>query len=121
MTLNRFEQYLKQHMKEPYPIVSEKNGELLIRYSPVQSSPFLLDQDGTPYLLSAKDDHCFLPELAVHYLLLYNLSMICRYETEWWGELLHNFDGTDLPFIVKFLDLVQEKAPELIMAHLQKP
>src|SRR5699024_3605282 len=32
----------------------------------------------------------FIPisEVMIHYLLLYNLSMLSRYESQWWGELL---------------------------------
>ena len=38
-----------------------------------------------PLILKSKP---ILPELLIHYLLLYNLSMISRYETDWWYDLL---------------------------------
>jgi hypothetical protein len=64
-------------------------------------------------------DHFFhLPELLVHYLLLYNLSMIARYETEWWGELTKMMATKDYPFIHSFLDLTIEKGPFLIYQYL---
>ncbi|GAK11978.1 hypothetical protein JCM19039_1704 [Geomicrobium sp. JCM 19039] len=44
-----------------------------------------------------------LPALFVHYLILYNLSMICRYETEWWGELISSRSSIDLPLIEHYL------------------
>ena len=44
-----------------------------------------------------------LPELISHYLVLYNLSMIARYETEWWSELLKTTPNDDYPTIIQFL------------------
>lgn len=55
-----------------------------------------------------------LPEVMTHYLLLYNLSMLSRYETQWWGNLLHARDTIDYPFIKHFLDVTSEKIPFLI-------
>ncbi|PYZ91504.1 hypothetical protein CR194_19830 [Salipaludibacillus keqinensis] len=55
-----------------------------------------------------------LPELLVHYALLYSLSMICRYEAEWWGELIHSFSADDLPIITEYLDVSQTKCPWLL-------
>lgn len=55
-----------------------------------------------------------LPELLIHYALLYQLSMICRYETEWWGELLYSFSSNDLPIISEFLSVTTIKCPQLI-------
>ncbi|MDQ0216522.1 hypothetical protein J2S13_002982 [Oikeobacillus pervagus] len=65
-----------------------------------------------------KEDLSPLPELMIHYCILYNLSMIARYETEWWGELLKTFPNEDLPFIQKFLSVTLEKIPFLITQFL---
>ncbi|WP_368731596.1 YaaC family protein, partial [Pseudomonas sp. 2822-17] len=59
-----------------------------------------------------------LPEIMTHYLLLYNLSMICRYEIDWWGELLYSFTNNDLSFIKSFLQCTSEKAPRLLQSLL---
>lgn len=56
-----------------------------------------------------------LSEILQYYLVLYNLSMLSRYETEWWGELLHSFSNTDYPFIIQFTELALQKIPFLIM------
>ena len=58
------------------------------------------------------------PELIFHYLLLYNLSMICRYETEWWSELLKTMPNRDYPFIVNFLNTTLKKGPYLVYQYL---
>jgi hypothetical protein len=58
------------------------------------------------------------PELLIHYLLLYNLSMIARYETEWWGELTKMMPNRDYPFISSFLDITLHKGPFLVYQYL---
>lgn len=58
------------------------------------------------------------PELMVHYLLLYNLSIIARYETEWWSELIKMTPNHDFPFIHAFLKLSVHKSPFLIFDYL---
>ncbi|MBU9721500.1 MULTISPECIES: YaaC family protein [Bacillaceae] len=59
-----------------------------------------------------------LPEIMAHYLLLYNLSMICRYEIDWWGELLYSFTNNDLSFIKSFIQCTSTKVPNLIQSLL---
>jgi hypothetical protein len=61
----------------------------------------------------------YYPELIIHYLLLYNLSMIARYETEWWCELIKTTPTNDYPFISTFLSITAEKTPYLIFKYLQ--
>ncbi|MGJ9385886.1 YaaC family protein [Salipaludibacillus sp. CF4.18] len=55
-----------------------------------------------------------LPQILTYYALLYQLSMICRYETEWWGELLYSFSSNDLPLIEQFLSISTDKCPILL-------
>ncbi|MEQ6376411.1 YaaC family protein [Bacillaceae bacterium S4-13-56] len=50
-------------------------------------------------------------EIIAHYLLLYNLSTICRYETEWWGELIHTSFSEDIVWIESFLEITSWKFP----------
>ena len=49
------------------------------------------------------------PELIIHYLLLYNSSMIARYETEWWSELTKMMPNQDYPFIQSLLSVTLRK------------
>ena len=64
--------------------------------------------------------HNSLPDLLIHYLLLYNLSMIARYETEWWLDLMKTASNTDYPFIKTFLAITEKKGPYLILEFLSK-
>ncbi|ALC88495.1 hypothetical protein AM500_00810 [Bacillus sp. FJAT-18017] len=67
-----------------------------------------------------KGQHSLIPELMAHYLLLYNLSMIARYETEWWGEAVKMMPNRDFPFIKSFLEITRKKSPFLIYCYLTK-
>lgn len=70
------------------------------------------------YIKSQKDSLMLLPEILYHYLLLYNLSMICRYETDWWYELLQTFSTDDYPLIQQFVAISEQKIPLLIYSYL---
>lgn len=65
-----------------------------------------------------KDEFLFFPEIMSHYLLLYNLSMIARYETEWWSEINFTMADDSLPFIHYFINLTTEKSPFLLYNYL---
>jgi YaaC-like Protein len=59
-------------------------------------------------------------ECMAHYVLLYNLSMICRYETEWWTDFLQVSKPNEYPLIVRFLEITCEKVPLLIGSFMQQ-
>ncbi|WP_227940156.1 YaaC family protein [Alkalihalobacillus deserti] len=127
MTSNRFEQYLETlNIKYKGVKVIENKNELTITLQSAQNNldsfPFLFDLDHNVYLLKKRQNigKYSLPEMATHFLLLYNLSMICRYEAEWWGDLIHTFDGVDFPFISHYLNVAQRKIPQLVYAFLQQ-
>jgi YaaC-like Protein len=54
-----------------------------------------------------------LNEFMVHYVILYNLSMLSRYDTEWWSELFHTYTSEELPYINQFLTITAKKIPYL--------
>ncbi|WGG45701.1 YaaC family protein [Rossellomorea sp. DA94] len=60
-----------------------------------------------------------IPEVLIHYAILYNLSMIARYETEWWVELLKIRTNEDYPIITTFLNVTTEKSPYLLLKILK--
>lgn len=60
----------------------------------------------------------FLPNLLTHYLLLYNLSMIVRYESEWWNDLLKNYTHHDFVFINHFLDISLKETQSMVLKFL---
>jgi len=85
-----------------------------------QKTPFFIDAS-TNYLYFPTDREWMLPisEIMVHYLLLYNLSMLSRYETEWWGDLFAAKSEKDYPFILAFLQCTHQKIPALLENQLE--
>jgi hypothetical protein len=59
-----------------------------------------------------------LHKLVIYQMLLYMLSMICRYDTEVWGDLLFTFTSSDMYIIDRFLQLTQIQFPYYILQHL---
>ncbi|GGI18519.1 YaaC family protein [Gottfriedia solisilvae] len=90
--------------------IKSNNNERLLR-----NVPFYFNLSNQSYYLKTqKESLMILPEILYHYLLLYNLSMICRYETDWWCELLQTFSTDDYPLINQFLTSTEQKIPFLI-------
>lgn len=62
----------------------------------------------------------FLPELMIHYLLLYHLSMLARYEVEWWSEFILYKEGIEYPMIIHYLQISIGKCLFLLSDFLLK-
>ncbi len=124
MTATRFSSFIQKHLPEKTAInySPETDSIRLNCQSPAKryaAYPFMYNFDmHTIHISADKSMYEPFPELHTHYLLLYNLSMICRYETEWWNDLLHNFETSDFPFIQQFLSLTANKVPFLIFEFL---
>lgn len=85
-----------------------------------ERGPFFIHQNESIYFPTARENMMDLAEVMIHYLLLYNLSMISRYETEWWGDLLAIKPELDYPLILKFLQITAQKVPLLLGNELLK-
>ncbi|MDF2558318.1 MAG: YaaC [Bacillales bacterium] len=89
------------------------------KYSMLQLLDQVKDLSSTFKLLSIHlNKKVILPELLTHYLLLYNLSMIVRYESEWWSDLLKNFSHFDFIFINQFLNISLKETQSLVLKFL---
>lgn len=79
------------------------------------SGPFFIHFDNQSIFFPTHRDRFFpISEVMIHYLLLYNLSMLSRYEAEWWGDLLATKPDYDYPFIIDFLNITSKKVPMLL-------
>lgn len=109
---HRIKPFLPDHSSNILP------NSLAIRLEePLQSrhGPYLFaGADGVIYLPAEKGPGCSMHEVMIHYLLLYNLSMLSRYETEWWGDLFAAKPDRDYPLISLFLETAKEQVPLLI-------
>ncbi|OKO88657.1 hypothetical protein BRO54_3585 [Geobacillus proteiniphilus] len=125
MSLSRFVQYLCEEGQGKRLSFAKEEGEFLYFHiesplSPAGEGPFLFHLDGTLRIPVKKEKTFSLPEIHAHYLLLYNLSMISRYETEWWSELLHSYPSKAHTFILEFLSVSAEKVPLLLHEYLMR-
>ncbi|RFA32592.1 hypothetical protein CAI16_17475 [Virgibacillus dokdonensis] len=83
--------------------------------------PFFMEHHSRElYFPIYREDFFPIHEVMIHYLVLYNLSMLGRYETEWWGDLFVHKADVDFPYISHFLELTAWKTPALLMNELYK-
>lgn len=88
---------------------------------PIEKSfgPFFLNFSTQEiYFPTHRDDFLSFSEVMIHYLLLYNLSMVSRYESEWWGDLLSMKADIDYSFIAYYFDHIADKIPLLLGTEL---
>jgi hypothetical protein len=65
-----------------------------------------------------KDSLALSNEIIVYNMLMYILGMLCRYDTELWGELIFSFSSSDIYIIEEILQLSLRKFPNLILNYL---
>lgn len=122
MTENRFVDFFLSKSIEEYTFKRSEDSFIVLEKEYGESydyTPLKFNQKEESFALPlTKDSSLQLHELLVHYLLLYNLSMIARYETEWWSELVKTMPNKDYPFIETFLHITSEKGPFLVLQNL---
>ncbi|MGY0694172.1 YaaC family protein [Virgibacillus sp. FSP13] len=117
LTEKAFVKRISNHLPS---IITTKVGSSTIQLQltkPIEQTtgPFFVElRHGKVYFPKNREHFLAIPEVLVHYLLLYNLSMVSRYETEWWGELLALKAERDYPFIKQFLAITAWKMPMLL-------
>lgn len=117
--INRLKVFLP-HFKESRSLDDQQLIEIkLAKPLTIPQGPFFLHADTQALYFPVDRDH-FLPisEVMIHYLLLYNLSMVSRYETGWWGDLLATKATNDYPFIYEFLNVTAKKMPLFLGQYL---
>ncbi|WP_396125773.1 YaaC family protein [Brevibacillus laterosporus] len=79
---------------------------------------FSIDQNRNIYLWNDIDNHP-VPQFANHYLLLYGLSMLCRYESELWGDLVLSHQYAEKLLIERFCKHHMGIFPYMVEQQLQ--
>ncbi len=51
-------------------------------------------------------------------MVMFNLGMLCRYETELWGEIIFSFSSEDMYIINEFLNSSVRVFPNLILNEI---
>ncbi|MCM3588917.1 YaaC family protein [Mesobacillus maritimus] len=123
MTESRFMTYIQQKVGGQVTFRGTDDRRILFDCdSPLHLEPSIIklnsmDQQYAFPLI--REDLAMMPELLLHYLLLYNLGMIARYEIDWWSELIKMMSNEDYPFIESFLEITLKKGPSLIIRYLE--
>ncbi|GGJ89499.1 hypothetical protein GCM10007063_10160 [Lentibacillus kapialis] len=122
LTANAFIKRLSPHLpsiRHTETKNSTLHVDLSAPFEPAYTSPFFTSMHNKGIYFPVYRD-LFLPisDMMTHYLLLYNLSMLCRYESEWWGDLLASKPDADYPFIKHFLTITAEKMPQALEEYL---
>lgn len=115
-------QKVKPYIPEVTHIESSKNDHIIHLQTPItsQTHPFFIEHlTGKLFIPNRRAFFTVLDELLVNYMVLYNLSMITRYEMEWWGELIATKATIDFPIIQHFLHVTTEKLPSIIHTHIK--
>ncbi|MCF6095257.1 YaaC family protein [Microaerobacter geothermalis] len=86
----------------------------------IQNKMFSLDDKGHYFIRLHFSSIDWLPEICIHLILMYILGMLCRYETELWGEIIFSFTSGDMYIINEFLHLSEKKFPILILQQIWK-
>lgn len=125
MTEKRFEDFLRGKFKESFSVKQDNDKLMKVE---LNNKNIVQGHEHLPFRFNILEKHyCFplskeclfqFPEMLIHYLLLYNLSMIARYETEWWSELMKMMSNNDYPFIQSFLEVSIQKGPFLVYQYL---
>jgi YaaC-like Protein len=123
MSANRFAEYIEERYSN-YSVSTKTLDDAVLKstnsFALYNCAPFSYHIDEEKfYLPSSRDMLSKTPELLVHYLILYNLSMISRYETEWWYDLLLGSSNDDYPFILRYMEIAKRKIPYLVLNFLE--
>jgi len=123
MTKDRMLHFLQEKSNAPIHIQkTDLSFDFFIDEKPlehIELLPFRFDiEDQKYYIFNRVSELSFFNELTIHYLILFHLSMIARYEVEWWSELLYQKPGIEYPLIVRYLTIAEKKVPFLINQYL---
>ncbi len=110
---------LKGFSPEITPIGKTEIGICIL--SSATKIPSIRAVSGEKYLvlpLRRHNQNLFLPEMSVHFLIMYLLGMISRYRPKEWGETIEGEKSGEIYIIQKFLETVTRKFPNLILNKL---
>ncbi|WP_018665289.1 YaaC family protein [Heyndrickxia acidiproducens] len=119
MTAARFSLFLEQKLRNQLSGLKIEEQAISFSAGHLLTTPFRFHYFKNKFCLPVRlNRELRLPDMLIHYLLLYNLSMISRYETEWWAEFLKERENSDFPAIHLFLQTTLQKGPFMCLQFL---
>lgn len=70
------------------------------------------------YYFYFKDHVPTMAEIVIYNLIMFVLGMLCRYDTEQWGEIMYSIHSPDLFLIKEFVQVTLRKFPNIILNYL---
>ena len=96
-------------------LIKQENIKELSQYNIFQNPMIIQDFKGNYYIKPIIDTKLILPELMIYYMIMFNLGMLCRYETELWGDIIFSFTSEDMYIINEFINISLRKFPNLVL------
>lgn len=83
--------------------------------------PLFYENSKGDYYLWISNNRPLMPvsELLAQYMLLFSLSMLCRYEPPIWGEMMMGNASEEIILVQQLISVVQRKFPQLILHALR--
>ncbi len=123
--LNRFSpDNLKFQLASNHLVHHEKAHLKAIRFprklqQELSKHPLFSHRPNGIYFWNYSSEEHPLPDWATHYLLLYLLGMLCRYETAWWGELVLSHSYAEIYLVEQFLLLHELEFPHYVWTQMK--
>lgn len=111
--MSEHESLLQVDRREYFFYFTSSNAD----FSPIMHPQICRDSQGA-FFFYTKHPLRISDELVVMNMLSYLLGMLCRYDTELWGELIFSFSSSDTFIIEEFLQLALRKFPNLILNQI---
>lgn len=82
--------------------------------------PYLYQNKKGDHFIWTRNDHLIepVPEIEAHYMLLFGLSMLSRYEPPLWADVIDSTTSVEGILIQELLRIVQRKFPNLVLNQL---
>jgi hypothetical protein len=107
------------------PHSQQLENKLVLFYSGINlgaKDPSIRAISGDEYLvlpLSKSSGIVCIPEMTVHFILMYLLGMLSRYQPKEWGEIIEGEETGEIYVVQKFLDTTIRKFPNLTLNELR--
>lgn len=123
LTLPRFIEKLQPYMQIAR-VVNQADHFLCQLDQPISlltSQPFSYSFDDQTFYFPVHTYHSLQThEVMIHYILLYHLSMLVRYEADWWGDFVQTQESKEYPLIVHFLKITFSKIQNYCGYYLEQ-
>jgi hypothetical protein len=128
---NRYVDLAKQIFSIPgvnetfLPHAQTIGNKLILYYSgihPQAQDPAMRAVTGEEHLvlpLNKNGNNVSVPEMSIHFLIMYLLGMLSRYQPEEWGEIIKGEETGEIYIVRKFLETTTRKFPNLILNELR--